>query len=407
MNRHQPTHVKTAVARGRPRLAALTVAVALAAAVLVAMPAAHSAPAEPIKFGFSAPLTSPIAFAAVRARNGTEFGAEAINARGGLLGRRVEVLYGDTRLDPNEAINIARRYTLQDNVRAYFGDFTSSGTLAIIDILARANIPQITYTNAIKITRSGYKHVINLKPNSDHLTATALDYAVRVKGLRRLAIMALDDEYGKGNIDAIERYLKKYGKTYGGAQVIGSESYRLDTREFRPQLTKLAGLKPDAIVLTGSLADTALIVKQYGELGLKIPLVGGGGHSSRAFRNIAGNASDGMIVAPAYWPDYFKNKEAADFELAFNARYGALAGDEWSSFAYDAVMMVAAAMQKANSTDGNQVLPELFKLGTFPGASGPFRITPNGEIDTVVFVGVWNADGTVKIIRGWKPPKLD
>jgi branched-chain amino acid transport system substrate-binding protein len=375
----------------------------VAAMIAAAIPAAYSAPAETIKFGFSAPLTSPIAFAAVRARNGTEFAVEHLNARGGLLGRRVEVLYGDTRLDPNEAINIARRYTLQDNIRAYFGDFTSSGTLAIIDIIQRANIPQITYTNAIKITRSGYKHIINLKPNSDHLTAAALDYAVRVKGYKRLAIMALDDEYGKGNIDAIERYIKKYG----GAQVLGSESYRIDAKEFRPLLTKLSGLKPDAIVLTGSLADTALIVKQYGELGLKIPLVGGGGHASRPFRNIAGSASDGMIVAPAFWPDYFKNKEAADFETAYNARYGVLAGDEWSTFAYDAVNMVAAAMQKANNTDGAQVIPELFKLGVVRGASGTFRVTPNGEIDTFVFVGYWQSDGNVKIIRGWKPPRLE
>lgn len=370
---------------------------------LAAMPVAHSAPAEPIKFGFSAPLTSPIAFAAVRARNGTEFAVEQINAKGGILGRRVEVLYGDTRLDPNEAINIARRYTLQDNIRAYFGDFTSSGTLAIIDILARANIPQITYTNAIKITRSGYKHVINLKPNSDHLTAAALDYAVRVRGFKRLAIMELDDEYGKGNIDAIERYIKRYG----GAEIVGRESYRLDAKEFRPSLTKLAGAKPDAIVLTGSLADTALIVKQYGELGLKIPLVGGGGHASRPFRNIAGAASDGMIVAPAYWPDYFKNKEAADFEIAYNAKYGALAGDEWSTFAYDAVNIVAAAMEKAGTVDGARAVPEMFKLGTIRGASGAYTLTPNGEIDTVVFVGYWTSDGSVKIIRGWKPPKLN
>jgi branched-chain amino acid transport system substrate-binding protein len=378
---------------------AVTLAIAGSLATLPAL----SAPAEPIKFGFSAPLTSPIAFAAVRAKNGTEFAAEQLNARGGILGRRLEVLYGDTRLDPNEAINIARRFTLQENVRAYFGDFTSSGTLAIIDILARANIPQITYTNAIKITRSGYKHIINLKPNSDHLSAAALDYAVRVRGYKRFAVMLLDDEYGKGNMDAIGRYLKKYG----GAEILGSESYRIDAKEFRPLLTKLAGLKPDALLLTGSLADTALIVKQYGELGLKIPLVGGGGHSSGAFRNIAGSASDGMIVAPAYWPDYFKNKEAAQFETLYNAKYGALAGDEWSTFANDAVNIVAAAMERAKSTDGAAVIPEMFKLGTINGASGTFQLTPNGEIDTVVFVGYWTPDGKVKIIRGWKAPKLD
>ncbi len=385
------------------QLVLVAAALLVASAILALGSAAYSAPAEPIKLGFSAPLTSPIAFAAVRAKYGTEYAAEQLNAKGGILGRRVEVLYGDTRLDPNEAINLARRHTPQEHVPAYFGDFTSSGTLAIIDIIARANIPQITYTNAIKITRSGYKHVINLKPNSDHLTATALDYAVRVRGYKRLAIMALDDEYGKGNVDAIERYLKKFG----GAQVVGSESYRIDAKEFRPSLTKLAGLKPDAIVLTGSLADTALIVKQYGELGLKIPLVGGGGHSSGAFRNIAGSASDGMIVAPAFWPDYFKNKEAADFETFYNAKYGALAGDEWSTFAYDAVNIVAAAMERAKSTDGAGVIPEMFKLGTISGASGRFTLTPNGEIDTIVFVGYWTPDGRVKIIRGWKPPRLD
>jgi branched-chain amino acid transport system substrate-binding protein len=378
---------------------AVTLVIAGSLATLPAL----SAPAEPIKVGFSAPLTSPIAFAAVRAKNGTEFAAEQLNARGGILGRRVEVLYGDTRLDPNEAINIARRFTLQDNVRAYFGDFTSSGTLAIIDIIARANIPQITYTNAIKITRSGYKHVINLKPNSDHLSAAALDYAVRVRGYKRFAVMLLDDEYGKGNMDAIGRYVKKYG----GAEILGSESYRIDAKEFRPLLTKLAGLKPDALLLTGSLADTALIVKQYGELGLKIPLVGGGGHSSGAFRNIAGSASDGMIVAPAYWPDYFSNKEATQFETLYNAKYGVFAGDEWSTFAYDAVNIVAAAMERAKSTEGAAVIPEMFKLGTINGASGAFQLTPNGEIDTVVFVGYWTPDGKVKIIRGWKAPKLD
>lgn len=378
---------------------------AAALAVIVAVTGFALAPeaAEPIKFGFSAPLTSPIAYIAERAKLGTELAVAHLNARGGILGRKVEVLYGDTRLDPNEAINIARRYTLQEKITAYFGDFTSSGTLAIIDILARANIPQITYTNAIKITRSGYKHVINLKPNSDHLTAAALDYAVKERGHERLAVMALDDEYGKGNVDAIQRYLKQFG----GAEIVGQEWYRIDAKEFRPLLTKLAGLKPDAIVLTGSLADTALLVKQYGELGLKVPLVGGGGHSTRAFRNIAGSASDGMIVVPAFWNGHFTNKEAVDFARAFTEKYKTLEGDEWSMFAYDAVMMVATAIERTKSTDGGKIIPELFKLGTINGAAGTYQVTANGEIDTTVFIGTWASNGQVDMVKAWAPPKLD
>jgi len=377
--------------------------VLLALGAVLGLVPSPAAAADAVKFGFSAPLTSPIAFIAERAKLGTEYAVAELNGKGGILGRKVEVSYGDTRLDPNEAINIARRYTLQEKVHAYFGDFTSSGTLAIIDMLARANVPQITYTNAIKITRSGYKHVINLKPNSDHLTSAALDYAVKEKKYRKLAVMALDDEYGKGNVDAIERYLKKFG----GAEVVGKEWYRLDAKEFRPLLTKLAGLGPDAIVVTGSLADTALLVKQYGELGLKVPLVGGGGHSSKAFRNIAGSASDGMIVVPAFWPGHFKNKEAVDFEKGFHAKYTALEGDEWSMFAYDAVMIVAGAMERAKSTDGAKVIPEMFKTGPISGAAGTYTITPNGEIDTTVFIGTWGPDGKVQLIRAWTPPKLD
>ena len=383
------------------RVVTLSILLLVAAVGLHPAPAAQAA--DPVKFGFSAPLTSPIAFIAERAKLGTEYAVSELNAKGGILGRKVEVLYGDTRLDPNEAINLARRYTLQEKVHAYFGDFTSSGTLAIIDILARANIPQITYTNAIKITRSGYKHVINLKPNSDHLTSAALDYAVKDKKYQKLAIMALDDEYGKGNVDAIERYLKKFG----GAQVVGKETYRLDAKEFRPLLTKLAALKPDAIVLTGSLADTALLVKQYGELGLTVPLVGGGGHSSKAFRNIAGSASDGMIVVPAFWPGYFKNKEAVDFEKGFHAKYTALEGDEWSMFAYDAVMIVAGAMERTKSTDGDKVIPEMFKVSNISGAAGTYKITPNGEIDTTVFIGTWAPSGKIDLIKAWDPPKLN
>ena len=148
-------------------------------------------------------------------------------------------------------------------------------------------------------------------------------------------------------------------------------------------------------------------MKQYGELGLTIPLIGGGGHSSKAFRNIAGSASDGMIVVPAFWPGYFKNKEAADFEKGFHAKYTALEGDEWSMFAYDAVMMVAAAMEKVKSTDGSKVIPELFKQGAINGAAGSYRITPNGEIETTVFIGAWAPSGKVEVIRAWTPPKLD
>lgn len=385
----------------RALIAVPTLSFSLACSLAFSLTA--NAQGDAIKFGFTAPLTSPIAFIAERAKLGTEFAVAELNAKGGILGRKVDALYGDTRLDPNEAINLARRYTLQDKVHAYFGDFTSSGTLANIDILARANVPQITYTNAIKITRSGYKHVINLKPNSDHLTAGALDYAVREKKYQKLAVMALDDEYGKGNVDAIERYLKKFG----GAQIIGRETYRIDAKEFRPLLTKLAGLKPDAIVLTGSLADTALLVKQYGELGLTIPLVGGGGHSSGAFRNIAGSASDGMIVVPAFWPGHFKNPEAVAFEKGFNAKYARLEGDEWSMFAYDAVKMVAGAIERTKSTDGAKIIPELFKQGQINGAAGSYRITPNGEIDTTIFIGTWGKDGKVQLLRDWQPPKLD
>jgi len=105
---------------GRGWTTGLVVAVAVVLVAAAVIPRLEAQ--EPIKFGFSAPLTSPIAFIAERAKLGTEYAVAQLNARGGILGRRVEVLYGDTRLDPNEAINIARRYTLQEKVSAYFGE---------------------------------------------------------------------------------------------------------------------------------------------------------------------------------------------------------------------------------------------------------------------------------------------
>jgi hypothetical protein len=70
-------------------------------------------------------------------------------------------------------------------------------------------------------------------------------------------------------------------------------------------------------------------------------------------------------------------------------------------------MMVAQAMERAKSTEGAKVIPELFKLGTINGAAGPFTVTPNGEIDTTVFIGFWNPAGKVELVKAWDPPKLD
>ena len=160
--------------------------------------------------------------------------------------------------------------------------------------------------------------------------------------------------------------------------------------------------------MTGSLADTALIVKQYGELGLKMPVVGGGGHSTRAFRNIAGSASDGMIVVPAFWPGHFTNKEAVEFDRGFTAKYTVPRGRR----------VVDVRLRRGDAGDrrrwsaprartGAKVIPELFKTGPVSGAAGTYRITPNGEIETTVFIATWAPSGKVELIRAWEPPKLD
>ena len=91
----------------------------------------------------------------------------------------------------------------------------------------------------------------------------------------------------------------------------------------------------------------------------------------------------------------------------FNAKYTALEGDEWSMYAYDAVMIVAGAMERAKSTDGAKVIPEMFKATQISGAAGTYKITANGEIDTTVFIGTWGSDGKVQVIRAWTPPKID
>src|SRR5258706_15891657 len=100
-----------------------------------------------------------------------------------------------------------------------------------------------------------------------------------------------------------------------------------------------------------------------------------------------------MIVVPAFWPHHFKNKEAVEFEKGFHARYQALEGDEWSMFAYDAVMIVAGAMERGKSTDREKVIPQMVKVLTLHRAAGTYKTTPNGEIGTTRFNGTWAPAG--------------
>jgi hypothetical protein len=76
-------------------------------------------------------------------------------------------------------------------------------------------------------------------------------------------------------------------------------------------------------------------------------------------------------------------------------------------FAHDAVMIVAGATDRAKGAEGTKGIPKMFKTGPMSGAAGTYKITPNGEIETTVFIGTWGPDGKVRLIRAWAPPKFD
>lgn len=331
-----------------------------------------------VKIGHVAPLTGGIAHLGKDNEMGAKLAIEDLNAKKLKIGGqdvKFELLSEDDAGDPKQGTAAAQKL-VDAKVNGVVGHLNSGTTIPASKLYMDAGIPQISpsATNP-KYTQQGYKTAFRVVANDGQLGGTLGRYAV--KELKAKSIAVIDDRtaYGQGVADEF----KKAAEAAGG-KVIGREFTNDKATDFTAILTSLKAKKPDLVFYGGMDAVAGPMMRQLKQLGMDVKFMGGDGICSTELPKLAGDAlGEGKVVcaeaggvtkdkvaALDAWKKRFKDKFNAEVQI-------------YAPYVYDAMMVMASAMQKANSADPAKYLPELAKI-SYDGVTGKVAFDAKGDV---------------------------
>lgn len=319
---------------------------AVASFAVLALPMAAMAQTptgEPIVIGVSGPLTGPSAQYGASWKQGFDLALDAINAAGGIKGRPLSYVFEDSQNDPRQAIAIAQKFISDPKIVVEAGDFSSTASMAASPLYQRGKLVQFGFTNSHpKFTATGDYMWSNTVPQSQEQPLLA-DFAVKKIGMKKIAILHLNTDWGT---TAKNLFVEAAGKL--GSQVITTEGYLPDEKDFRATLVRVKAANPDGIVLESYYNDGALIVRQLRDLGINLPIVAVGSVYSPDFLKLAGPAANGVYTTVYFAPNS-PRKEVKDFVAAFQAKYSTTP-NSFNAMAYDTFNTLAEVMRRSGTS---------------------------------------------------------
>jgi branched-chain amino acid transport system substrate-binding protein len=360
-----------------------------AAQAQVTAPAA-SAPAAPasggtLKIGLQAPMTGDNAQYGEVMRKGVALAIDEINAAGGVNGLKLELVIGDDKATPAEAVSVIQRMLTLDKVAAVIGGFNSSPTLAAMPATQAAKTVHFTMGASPKLTQSGDPYMFRAILTDAPMTADLVGYAVKDLGLKKIAVMKENTDYGVSLSDLFKQQVDAQG-----GQVLTVESYNPGDKDFTAQLSKIKSLQPQAIMVAGLYNEAGLIAQQSKRLGLQVQFLGSDGVSSPALVQVGGTAVEGFIFVSAFDPNY-KDAKVQAFVKDYQAKYNEMP-EAYSAISYDAMQVLADAIKRAgiksvDLTDADRDgLQKAMAATNYQGVTGPFKFDQNGDLTKGLFI---------------------
>lgn len=349
-----------------------------------------------ILIGAVAPLTGPQAHIGKDNENGTRMAIEDANAKGLSIGGkkvRFELLSEDDQTDPKTATIVAQKL-VDAKVNGVIGHLNSGTTIPASRIYHDNGIPQISPSaTAVAYTTQNFNTAFRVMANDAQQGKALGDYAVKKLGAKLIAVLDDRTAYGQGIADEFVR-----AASAGGAQIV-SRQYTTDKAiDFASLLTSIKGKQPDLIFFGGMDPQGAPMLKQLRALGMNTQfMMGDGGYTPKLIEN-AGAAAEGALASlPGVPLDAMPN--GRDFATRYQAKFKQPI-QLYAPYCYDAVNVMIAAMQQANSADPAKYLPLLGKV-THSGVTANIAFDAHGDLQNgavtlyQVRQGKWHALETV------------
>ena len=340
---------------------------------IVSLTITASAPAaEPIKIGVVNMLTGPFAEGGSFQVNGLQLALEDINKAGGILGRPVELRTEDNQSTNPGTVLAFSKLSTDPAIKAIVGPIASTQIQAASPAIAKAGIPTMIGGTDPSLTRVNNKWVFRARPNDLYSSKVIADFGVNTLKLKKWAIVHATDAFGQGGAKALTEALQALGVT-----PILDQGYTSNAQDFAPIV--LAVKKSGAEVLGTYMtvpADQAIFAKQLKQLGVNIQWVGSPTTVAVTTRNLAAEALYGSYAAVDFNAD--ANDAAREFTKRYKERYG-IYPDNFASWAYDALNILALAMNNAKSTEPEAIRKAILAIKGYKGLEGTYEFDARGD----------------------------
>ncbi|MGK2943462.1 MAG: branched-chain amino acid ABC transporter substrate-binding protein [Desulfuromonadales bacterium] len=330
--------------------------------------------ADTLKVGVQAPITGSYANEGQGIENGVRLLAEQLNAKGGVMGKQIEVIVCDDQ-GTAMAAAICAKDLVNKGVSMVIGSYTSTCAEAAQKTYFDAAVLQTSDGTADALTEKGYWTFFrNSFPNSAEAEFAA-NYMVNVKKYQRIVVLSDFSTYADGLGNATEAAVKKLG-----GNVVSRDKIKADSQNFTPVLTNIKSKNPDVIFFAGYYSDGGLLRAQQEALGIKADFIGGDANDNPDFVKLAGTAAEGAYIINVPSPDVLPYDVAKTFIADYQQKYGEMPPSIWGLMNIDGMRAIIHAMEQTKSFDTKKAADYLHNMKEpLPGITGPIAFAKDGN----------------------------
>jgi branched-chain amino acid transport system substrate-binding protein len=324
-----------------------------------------------VTIGAAAPLTGPRANLGRYFKQGVDLAVSEINKSGGVLGKRLKVVYEDDQADnPNVAINAVNRLMKVDHVTAFLGPHYSVAQMATQTIYCGKAV-SITGASGDPVTASGCKTVIRTRANDSIQARALVEYVKNTLKIDKIGVISINDDFGNAGAQRVLKALSD-----AGIKPVAVETHNPEEQDFSAQLGHMKNAGASLVILWTHEDESALIVRQAKQFGLDMKFAGSTSLSQPTFIKLAGSAAEGAISTTDFVPsnpDPISQQFVKKYEAATKTPAELYAADY-----YDSTYLLAKAINQAGSTDP-QKIREAFGKITYKGILADYKCDADGD----------------------------
>jgi len=348
------------------------------------LPSCKKGGGDTIKVGEFASLTGKEATFGTSSHEGTLLAIEEINAAGGVLGKKLELLTEDDQSKPGEPANAVNKLISKDGVVAILGEVASSRSLEAAPICQQSQIPMISPASTNPSVTQVGDYVFRACFTDPFQGAALANFSTGTLKATKVAMLTdVKSDYSKG----LAKCFKDKFVANGGTLVTELD-YNGGDKDFKAQLTTIKNGNPEAVFVPGYYTDVALIAIQAKQLGLSVPLFGGDGWESSVLLDIGQDAMNGHYFSTHCAADQGTPKMTA-FVESYKKRFGGKSPDAMAVLGYDSAMLLADAIKRAGTTEGPKLRDAIAATSAFDGVSGKFSLNADRDaVKALVFIKI-------------------